>query len=161
MPRAWVGLGSNLGNSCETLCRAIGELDLLAETRLAARSRIYRTPPWGKLDQPDFFNAVAGLDTALEAERLLDELLALERRHGRVRRERWGARTLDLDLLLYAGMVIDTPRLKVPHPRLVERGFMLMPLAELVPGLEVPGRGQVIDLLARVDVRGIDVVMCA
>ncbi len=161
MPRAWVGLGSNLGDSRKTLCRAIDELDLLAGTRLAARSHIYRTPPWGQHNQPDFFNAVAELDTILGAERLLDALLALEHRHGRVRRTRWGARTLDLDLLLYAGMVIDTPRLKVPHPRLTMRGFVLVPLAELAPELKVPGRGTVIDLLAHVDIRGIDMVRCA
>jgi 2-amino-4-hydroxy-6-hydroxymethyldihydropteridine diphosphokinase len=101
--------------------------------------------------QPDFVNAAALLDTTLEPRALLDALLGIERAFGRERRERWGPRTLDLDLLLYADAVIDVPGLHVPHPHLHERAFVLRPLADIAPDAMVPGQGWVADLLARVD----------
>ncbi|MDN5864216.1 MAG: 2-amino-4-hydroxy-6-hydroxymethyldihydropteridine diphosphokinase [Gammaproteobacteria bacterium] len=155
MTPAWVGLGSNLGEPASAVENAICELESLPETQLAARSRLYRTPPWGP-EQPDFINAVAKLETGLEAGTLLTELLAIEARHGRERRERWGPRTLDLDLLLYGKERIVTNRLEVPHPRLAERAFVLVPLAELEPELEVPGAGKVSALLACVDASGVE-----
>ena len=155
MTAAWVALGSNLGDCEAHLNAAFEELDALARTRLAARSRLYRSAPWGPVAQPDYLNAVAALETALGAHELLAALLAIEARHGRERRERWGPRTLDLDLLLYDDEVIATQALSVPHPRMSERAFVLVPLAELAPDLTVPGVGTVADLLARLDAGGV------
>ncbi len=149
MKRAWIGLGSNLGASVETLGRAFRAIDDLPETRLVARSPLYRTRPWGVTDQPDFVNAAAELETALDAPALLERLLGIEAEFGRQRSDqRWGPRVLDLDILVFGEQLIETPELQVPHPRLAERAFVLVPLAELAPGLEVPGKGPVRDLLA-------------
>lgn len=155
MSTAWVGLGANLGSPSQTLVEAFGDLESLRGTRLVARSRLYRSSPWGPVPQPDYVNAVASLETHLEPMVLLEALLAIETRHGRVREgERWGPRMLDLDLLLYGEAVIATPKLTVPHPRMAGRAFVLLPLAELAPDLEVPGAGRVSELLARVDPSG-------
>jgi 2-amino-4-hydroxy-6-hydroxymethyldihydropteridine diphosphokinase len=140
---AVVGLGANLGDARSSVLAALGLLDLLPSTRLVRASRLYRTPAWGKTEQPDFINAVAMLETGLGARALLDRLLAMERDFGRIRSadERWGPRTLDLDLLVYGDTVIDEPGLQVPHPHLHERAFALLPLAEIAPGLTIPGVG--------------------
>ena len=113
-------------------------------------SRLYRTPAWGKTDQPAFVNAAAVLETELDARALLDAMLGIERDHGRERLDgqRWGARTLDLDLLLYGDEVIDEPGLHVPHPHLHERAFALVPLVEIAPDLVIPGHGRASDLVA-------------
>jgi len=149
--RSWtvaaVALGSNLEDPVSQVRRAFDELAALRDTRLVARSRLYRTPAIGP-PQPDYVNAVVLLETRLDAEPLFDALLAIEAAHGRVRAERWGPRTLDLDLLVYGDAVIDAPRLRVPHPRLAERAFVLAPLAEVAPGLVVPGLGRVGELSA-------------
>jgi 2-amino-4-hydroxy-6-hydroxymethyldihydropteridine diphosphokinase len=145
---AYVGLGSNLGDSRRELETALNELGGLSETRLAQRSSVYRSAPLGFAAQDDFLNAVARLDTAIGAEALLDELLAIERRHGRERSFANAPRTLDLDLLLYGEQSIATRRLTIPHPRMHERAFVLAPLAEIAPGSSIPGRGRVEDLLA-------------
>ncbi|MGH8274907.1 MAG: 2-amino-4-hydroxy-6-hydroxymethyldihydropteridine diphosphokinase [Gammaproteobacteria bacterium] len=155
MTTAWIGLGGNVGEPEKELVRAFIELNELPDTELRARSHLYRTKPWGSVPQADFVNAVARLETGLEAEALLDELLAIETRHGRKRRERWGPRILDLDLLLYGEKHIVAERLEVPHPRIAERAFVLVPLAELAPEVEVPGAGRVSELLARVDRGGV------
>jgi 2-amino-4-hydroxy-6-hydroxymethyldihydropteridine diphosphokinase len=155
MTRAWIALGSNLGDPCGEILRAFAELDTLPETTLCARSRLYRTRAVGPIPQDDFVNAAAELETGLEPEPLLDELLALEARHGRVRHEHWGPRTLDLDLLLYDDATIATPRLSVPHPRLAERAFVLAPLSDIAPETHVPGAGLVAELFARVDTSGV------
>lgn len=149
---AWVGLGANLGDAAATLRAAITALDRLDGTRVAAASRLYRTPAWGRTDQPDFVNAVARLRTTLAPHDLLGRLLDLERRFGRdrTRAERWGPRELDLDLLLHGDARIDSPGLHLPHPHLHERAFVLVPLAEIAPSLVVPGRGAVRDLAAAV-----------
>jgi len=119
-----------------------------------ARSRFYRTPPWGHVEQPDFVNAAIAVDTSLPALALLDALLATERAFGRVRDgERWGPRTIDLDLLAYGDDVIDDERLTVPHPRIAERAFVLLPLADIAADAVLPGVGRVDDLLARIDAR--------
>jgi 2-amino-4-hydroxy-6-hydroxymethyldihydropteridine diphosphokinase len=142
--RAYVGLGANLGEREVTIRRAA---ELIRAHRL---SSIRETEPWGHVDQPRFLNAVAEVETRASPRELLDELLAVERALGRIREgQRWGPRTIDLDLLLHGSEQLQEPGLSVPHPRLHERLFVLEPLAELDPALEVPGKGVVADLLAR------------
>jgi 2-amino-4-hydroxy-6-hydroxymethyldihydropteridine diphosphokinase len=145
---AYIGLGSNLDDPAAQLTAAIEELAELPDTRLLARSSLYRSAPMGPQDQPDYVNAVAQIRTALEPGVLLDALQAIEQAHGRVRSQHWGPRTLDLDILLYGDAVIDTPRLKVPHPGIAERNFVLYPLAEIDGDHEIPGLGRVRSLLA-------------
>lgn len=150
--QACIGLGANLGDAVATVRAALEALDALPRTRLLRASRLYRTPAWGKTDQPAFVNGAALLDTELDARDLLDAMLAIERDFGRDRAadgsDRWGARTLDLDLLLYGDREIDEPGLRVPHPHLHERAFALVPLAEIAPDLVIPGHGRVSDLVA-------------
>jgi 2-amino-4-hydroxy-6-hydroxymethyldihydropteridine diphosphokinase len=154
--KASIGLGSNLGER-ETLIRvAIENLARLPETRLGRVSSLYDTAPVGELDQPNFLNAVAQVETALTARQLLWNLLLIERRLGRVRSatSRYGPRTIDLDLLLLGNLVIDEPDLKLPHPELHRRAFVLVPLAEIDPELVHPTLGlSMADLLQSVDVR--------
>ncbi len=146
---AFIGLGSNLDTPQDHVERAITEIGRTSHFTLMRRSRLYRTPPWGITEQPDFINAVCEIETMLPALQLLDVLLAIERRHGRVRDGlQWGPRTLDLDLLLFGTQRIDDPGLRVPHPRIAQRTFVLAPLAELAPTLDVPGQGRVDVLLA-------------
>jgi len=149
MAEAWVSLGSNQGEPVRQLDAALEELNDLPGCRVQRHSRIYRSLPWGPVkDQPDFANAVAEVDTGLLPHELLMALQTLENDHGRERHERWGPRTLDLDLLLYDDLIMSTDDLTLPHPHMHERAFVLVPLADLAPGLEVPGRGKVRDLLA-------------
>ena len=129
---AYIGLGSNQGDRRASLEAAV---DRLGPARV---SRVIETEPWGRADQPKFLNAVAELRTDLEPAPLLDRLLDVERQLGRVRGERWGPRTIDLDLLLYDDRVIHSPALDIPHPRLAERRFVLEGLAELCPDRRVP-----------------------
>jgi 2-amino-4-hydroxy-6-hydroxymethyldihydropteridine diphosphokinase len=149
--RAYVGLGSNLGDREQTLRAALDELAADPAVEVVAVSTLIDTEPVGLTAQPRFLNGVVVVETALSARDLLGLLLELERRFGRVREgvPPQGPRTLDLDLLLYGDARIDEPGLRVPHPRLHERDFVLSPLAEVAPGLEVPGWGRVEDLLAR------------
>ncbi len=140
---AYIGLGSNPDQPVSQLRRALKELDDVHHSRLAATSGLYRSAPMGPAGQPDYVNAVALLETRLAPLALLDALQAIEQRHGRLRRQRWGPRTLDLDLLLYGDAVIASSRLTVPHPGLHERSFVLTPLAEIAPKLRVPGHGSV------------------
>ncbi|KRE89635.1 2-amino-4-hydroxy-6-hydroxymethyldihydropteridine pyrophosphokinase [Frateuria sp. Soil773] len=154
MTRAYVALGSNLGDPRRQLLDAMDALAGLPGTELRARSRLYLTPPWGVLEQPPFVNAAVQLDTELPPHELLDALLAIERRAGRVRAERNGPRTLDLDLLHVEGVGMDDERLILPHPRIGERAFVLLPLHDLAPDLLLPGQGRVADLLAAVDTSG-------
>jgi 2-amino-4-hydroxy-6-hydroxymethyldihydropteridine diphosphokinase len=153
VPRAYVGLGSNLGDRESTIRSALSELGAAPGVEVVAVSTLVDTEPVGYLDQPRFLNAVAALETGLSPRDLLDLLLALEARFGRDRAvvPAQGPRTLDLDLLLYGDAEIDEPGLRVPHPRLHERGFVLGPLAELAPCLEVPGKGSIQTLLAGLD----------
>ena len=130
--RAYIGLGSNLDEPAEQLRSALQALDLITETRLAATSALYTSDSLLP-GQPRYTNAVAAIDTALAPLDLLDALQAIENGQGRVRKERWGPRTLDLDMLLFGDQVIDVPRLKVPHYHMQARPFVLYPLAELVP----------------------------
>ena len=158
--RAFVGLGGNQGDVETTLVEALWAVDALPQTTIQRQSAFYRTPAWGKTDQPAFLNAVVELRTRMPAKVLLEALLAIEERFGRVRSEaeRWGPRVLDLDLLAYGDEVIDEPGLTLPHPRLHERAFVLVPLAEIAPALVIPGQGEVAALLAAVDVTGIEAI---
>jgi 2-amino-4-hydroxy-6-hydroxymethyldihydropteridine diphosphokinase len=151
VPRAYVALGSNLGDRGATLLEAVDALRAEQDVDVTAVSGFLDTEPVGPVDQPRFLNGVAALDTTLPARALLTLLLDVEQRFGRNRDgvPAQGPRTLDLDLLLYGEEVIDEPGLRVPHPRMHERSFVLKPLAEIAPGLEIPGRGEVQDILAR------------
>lgn len=153
MTRVFVGLGSNLGERESTLKAAIGRLRTIPNVDVRAVSSLRDTAPVGYVDQPRFLNGVVELETTLSARALLGVLLELERAFGRDRSTGppMGPRTLDLDLLLYGDATIDEPLLTVPHPRLHERRFVLEPLAELAPGLEVPGQGTVQALLSKLD----------
>jgi len=146
---AFIGLGANMGDAAATIERALARLDAVDGISVLARSSLYRTAAWGDTDQPDFVNAVARVHTGLAPEALLHALLQLERDAGRdrARSRRWGPRELDLDLLLYGDARIDTPGLRVPHPHLHERAFVLVPLAEIAPSLEIAGHGTVRALL--------------
>ncbi len=154
--RAVVALGANLGDAAAAVEAAFGALAGLPSTRLLARSSLYRTAPVGYSDQPDFINAVALIETGLAPRALLDALLALERTQGRVRTFANAPRTLDLDILLYGGQAVHEPGLTLPHPRLHERAFVLVPLAEIAPDAEIPGHGRAADLAQRVDARGVE-----
>ena len=146
MTVAYVGLGSNLGDR-EARIRAA----IMALPGVVAVSVLRETDPVGVTEQPAFLNGVVALETELSPRELLESLLAIERSLGRERRERWGPRTIDLDLLLYGGETVDEPGLTVPHARLHERRFVLEPLADLDPELVIPGHGRVRDLLAELD----------
>ena len=153
--RAYVGLGANLGDPRRQLDAALEALDALEDTHLAARSSLYRTAPVGYADQPDFLNAVAALETALDPGRLLAALHGIEDRHRRERPFRNAPRTLDLDLLLYGERTISAPGLTVPHPRMHERAFVLRPLLEIAPDAVVPGKGPAAALRAACGDQGI------
>ena len=152
MPRAYVGLGANLGPREVTLLRAV---DLLAGEpgiEVLAVSQLHETDPVGNTDQPEFLNGAVSAETTLEPREFLDALLRVERELGRVRDGTpWGPRTIDLDLLVYGDEIVDEPGLRVPHPRLHERRFALEPLVELEPELVIPGQGPVSELLAHLD----------
>ena len=152
--RAFIALGSNLGDPAAQIRRALRELAALPETRLVRRSALYRNPPAGYLDQPEFINAVAGIETGLAPRDLLEQLLAIERVHVRMRDFPNGPRTLDLDILLYGEQTVREPGLTIPHPRMLERAFVLVPLAEIAPDAVVPDAGRIADLVRRVDVSG-------
>lgn len=142
MSLAYIALGANLGDPVETLGEAFAALDRHPAIQLLRASSLYRTAPVGLLGQPDFINAAAAVETRLEPAALLAALLAIEAEFGRIRGEKNGPRTLDLDLLLYGDRVVHQPHLTVPHPRLHLRAFVLAPLCEIAPGLTIPGRGQ-------------------
>ncbi len=157
MAEALLALGGNLGDARETLDRAIAEFCNGSAVRLLARSSDYRTPPWGVEDQPPFVNLCIAVETLLPPHALLDRAQAVERSFGRNRatEQRWGPRTLDIDLLAYDALVIDDPDLILPHPRLWERAFVLVPLAEIVPDRLIAGV-RVRDALAKLDRTGIE-----
>lgn len=147
MITAYIALGSNLDQPDQQIESGIAALARLPESHLVARSSLFISPPWGNADQPDFINAVAAIRTHLTASHLLDHLLEIERLHGRRRAFRNAPRTLDLDLLLYGEQIIHIPGLTLPHPRMHERPFVLMPLTEIAPTLHIPGHGPARQLL--------------
>jgi 2-amino-4-hydroxy-6-hydroxymethyldihydropteridine diphosphokinase len=157
---AWVALGGNQGDTRAIFRTAVSRLAAAPGITLQAVSSLYQTPPWGDAAQPPFLNAVLRLNSDREPLSLLRELQALEEALGRRRDpgRRWGPRTLDLDLLLQGQSMVDLPELTVPHPRLHERAFVLIPLNELEPGLVIPGTGSVAELLEGLDRTGIEAV---
>jgi len=152
---AYIGLGANLGDPPAQLRAALEQLARTPGVRLQQVSRFYRSAPLGPAAQPDYCNAVCAVDTELDADALLDVLQGIEDAAGRVRGERWGARLLDLDLLWMDGIVSDTARLRLPHPQLHLRAFVLVPLAELAPQLQLPGLASVAQLAAATDRSGL------
>jgi 2-amino-4-hydroxy-6-hydroxymethyldihydropteridine diphosphokinase len=157
MAEALVGLGGNIGDVRTTLDRALEAFCDGSDVRLVARSSDYATPPWGVVDQPPFVNRCIAVETALAPRALLDRALAVERSLGRDRgrEQRWGPRAIDIDVLTYDDVALEEPGLTLPHPRLFERAFVLVPLAEIVPDRVIAGV-RVRDALARLDTRGIE-----
>ncbi|MEY2853935.1 MAG: hypothetical protein RL030_1067 [Pseudomonadota bacterium] len=152
---AYIGVGSNMGDPATEVRAAIQALGRVDRSTLVSASRLYRTKPFGPVAQGDFINAVAGVLTQLAPQELLAELRALEAKRGRQRAERWGPRILDLDLLVFGEQRVDTPELVVPHPGISERGFVLAPLADIAPDLDVPGAGRVATMLRALPDTGI------
>lgn len=155
----YIGMGSNLGDCVSLLEQALCHLGELPDSRVECCSSFYRNPPLGPADQPDYVNAVCRLLTPLTPEVLLDSLQRLELACGRVRDgNRWGPRTLDLDILLIDDVLISEPKLQVPHPQLVFRSFVLVPLLEIAPDLTIPGRGRISELVKTVDATALEPV---
>jgi 2-amino-4-hydroxy-6-hydroxymethyldihydropteridine diphosphokinase len=152
--RVYLSLGGNLGDPVASMAAALRILDADPGTSVDAVSSVYRTPPWGKTDQPDFLNAAAMLTTGRAPRDFLDLCLEAERSLKRERGERWGPRLIDLDLLVFGELAVSEPGLEVPHPRMMQRAFVLVPLAEIAPSLKVAGVG-VADALALLDAGGI------
>ena len=150
MVSAYIGVGSNLAGGLaspgEQVTKAVERLASMPQTRLLAQSPMYRSTPMGPRDQPDYINAVAQIETALSPESLLDALQTIENRQGRERNQRWGARTLDLDILLYGEVELHSERLTLPHPGLCERDFVVLPLLDIAPLLHIPGHGKLADI---------------
>ncbi|MDA3131790.1 2-amino-4-hydroxy-6-hydroxymethyldihydropteridine diphosphokinase [Atlantibacter subterraneus] len=156
MTRVYLAIGSNLASPLEQVNAALAALAEIPESQLVAVSDFYRTPPLGPQDQPDYLNAAVALETALAPEALLDHTQRIELQQGRERKaHRWGPRTLDLDIMLFGEMQIDTPRLTVPHYDMKNRAFMLLPLAQIAPDLRFPDGDKLSDLLANLDPSGI------
>ncbi|AHB49140.1 2-amino-4-hydroxy-6-hydroxymethyldihydropteridine pyrophosphokinase [Hyphomicrobium nitrativorans NL23] len=157
---ALIGLGSNMGDKQANIRRAIGLLTEAGDIRLVRASRLYRTPPWGVLDQDWFVNACIAVATDLAPYDLLARCLGVEDEMKRVRHERWGPRVIDVDVLTYRNVALDDARLTVPHPRIVERAFVLLPLKDIAPDLVVSGH--VLDhWLAKLDTAGVEPVATA
>lgn len=150
--RVFIGLGGNQGDVAAAFGSATAAIAALPETRATAMSSLYASPAWGGVVQEDYVNAVLEIDTGLAPEALLESLLAIERAHGRDRSAgpRWGPRPLDCDILLYDDVKMDTDQLQVPHPRMAERAFVLIPLAEIAPDLTIPGLGALMPLVHRI-----------
>ena len=145
---AYIGLGSNLSDPQAQVTQALQELDSIAETELVNTSSLYLSKPMGPSDQPDYINAVAKITTRLSPEDLLSELQNIEHKHQRQRKEqRWGPRTLDLDIILFGDVQMDSKRLKIPHYGVAEREFVLIPLQELQADLIIPGKGSITELI--------------
>lgn len=151
---AFIALGSNLDDPAHYIDIGLRELAALPQTRVVRKSSLYRNAPVGYLDQPDFVNAVAQIETGLKPRELLAALLAIEHRHGRVRDFPNAPRTLDLDIALYGDLALHEHGLTIPHPRMHERAFVIVPLAEIAPDARIPGHGSIADLVRNVDVTG-------
>ncbi|NUW64495.1 2-amino-4-hydroxy-6-hydroxymethyldihydropteridine diphosphokinase [Cronobacter sakazakii] len=152
MTLAFIALGSNLAEPLSQVNNALAALARIPGSRIVATSSFYRTPPLGPQDQPDYLNAAVALETTLSAEALLDNTQRIELEQGRVRKaERWGPRTLDLDIMLFGDATINTGRLTVPHYDMKNRAFMLLPLSEIAPALRFPDGERLVDVLERLD----------
>ena len=154
----FLGIGSNLEEPRQQVSRAFSALQRLAESQDAHCSPLYISPPMGPQAQPDYVNAVVRLVTRLAPSLLLREIQAVERAQGRVREARWGPRTLDIDLLVYGDLVLDSPHLQVPHPGIAQRAFVLYPLFDIAPDLIIPGMGRVSELVKCVDAEGLAMI---
>jgi 2-amino-4-hydroxy-6-hydroxymethyldihydropteridine diphosphokinase len=157
MPEALIALGGNVGDVRTTLTRAIEALCDGTVVKLVARSSDYRTPPWGVTEQPPFINCAIVVETGLSPQKLLERSQSIEQQFGRdrAREQRWGPRTLDIDVIDHDGVALDAPGLTLPHPRALERAFVLMPLAEIAPDRRIAGM-RVADALAQLDHAGIE-----
>jgi len=145
--KVFIGLGSNLANPQTQVLSALKDLAALPKTEYIEASSLYKSPPMGPQDQPDYVNAAACLETALTPHELLAQLQQIEQQHGRVKQRHWGERTLDLDILLYGQQEIHAPDLEIPHIGIADRAFVLYPLAEIAPNLMIPKLGQIAELL--------------
>jgi len=154
--RVFLGLGGNLGDPRSAMREALNRLNKSPDVGVVRVSSLYRTPPWGKLDQPDFLNAVTEIETSLQPRALLDLCLATERDLKRVRGERWGPRVIDMDILWFDGLAVDQAGLQLPHPRMHERAFVMVPLAEIAPDLVVR-KNRAAAIAAGLDTSGITV----
>ena len=152
--KAWLGIGSNIGDMAAMLDQAVDKLAAVPGIRVVARSPDYRTPPWGKTDQPWFLNGAVAIETDLVPHALLDACQGIERDLGRIREERWGPRIIDIDVLAYEGAAVEDERLVLPHRYVRERAFVLVPLNEIAPDLTIGGE-KVSDALAKLDQTGI------
>jgi len=152
--KAWLGIGSNIGDMAAMLDQAVDKLAAIPGIRVVARSPDYRTPPWGKTDQPWFLNGAVAIETDLVPHALLDACQGIERDLGRIREERWGPRIIDIDVLAYEGAAVEDERLVLPHRYVRERAFVLVPLNEIAPDLTIGGE-KVSDALAKLDQTGI------
>jgi 2-amino-4-hydroxy-6-hydroxymethyldihydropteridine diphosphokinase len=159
MATAFIAFGSNISEPIVQIHSAFSEVANLPETELLLSSNLYRNPPVGFLDQPNFINAVAKISTKLSANELLSNLLSIEDQHQRLRAEENGPRTLDLDLLLYDDLVLKSANLEIPHPRMKERGFVLLPLAEIEPTLVLPCGTDIQLLLKRCNLEGFECIV--
>ena len=151
MAKVYIGLGSNMQSPRQQVTTALHELDQIENTLLVRYSSLYQTKPVGSQDQDDYVNAVAVLHSELSPANLLDELHRIENTHQRIRQQRWGSRTLDLDILLYDGITMADPDLTLPHKEIANRLFVLVPLAEMAPDLCLPGLGSVSELILKLD----------
>lgn len=147
MTIAFIGLGSNLEKPESQVSKAIPEIAAVNGITLLAKSSLYRSKPVGPQDQPDFINAVIKVDTNLDAQSLLSVLQDMEQQHGRIKTRHWGPRTLDLDILLFGNEIVQEENLCIPHPGICKRNFVIYPLAELEPGLDIPGQGNLSQLM--------------
>lgn len=157
MPIAYIGLGSNLDHPLEQLKQALVSINQMNLSQIERVSSFYHSRPWGKLDQPDFINAVAKITTELKPLDLLDELQSIEKQQKRVRTVRWGARTIDLDVLLYDKITLNLSRLVIPHPRMLQREFVVYPLYEIAPDLRLPSGESLAAIKAELPIRGLTV----
>lgn len=158
MARVYLGLGANLANPLAQIHAGFLRLQKHPALNVRACSSLYASKPMGPQDQPDYVNAVVGLDTQLPADALLDILQGFEQEAGRVRLRHWGERTLDIDILLYGDVVMDTPCLTLPHPGIETREFVLIPLAEIAPDLQLPNGKQISTLAAQIERNGLDII---
>ena len=156
--QVYIGLGSNLDEPAAQIKTALKDINEMERTKLIKDSGLFKSRPMGPQDQPDYLNAVALIETELDEISLLDRLQKIENAHGRVRQRHWGERTLDLDILLFADLIINTKRLTIPHPGLAEREFVLYPLEKINPALVVPGLGALKQLMAACPANGIEYI---